>query len=86
MNTSYEARMGALVMVRAACASGRSNVPAELCEQLAQGTADIQGIEHTDDGVGHRYFTVIVNDAHNSSVKLDIDVLFDGTVRNAVVV
>jgi len=86
MNTSYEARMGALVMLRAACANGRSNLPAELCEQLAQGTADIRGIEHTDDGVGHRYFTVIVNDTRHGDVKLDVDVLFDGTVQNAVMV
>jgi len=83
MNTSYEARIGALVMLRAACANGRSNLPAELFEQLAQGTANIGGIQHTDDGVGHRYFTVLVNDPHKRDVTLDVDVLFDGTVQSA---
>ena len=86
MNTSYEARIGALVMLRAAYANGRSNLPAEMFEQLAQGTVDVRGIQHTDDGVGHRYFTILVNDARNSNVTLDVDVLFDGTVQKAILV
>jgi hypothetical protein len=61
-------------------------LPADLCEQLALGTADVRGIEHKDDGVGHRYFTVLINDARHGDAKLDIDVLFDGTVQNATVI